>query len=116
MEEIFAMRIKDKRPTIFQQVLLISFNTLAAPKALQAENPPPIDRDHEVSARQVGAGLGAGRDRPLGVRQGREARVELDADTAPRKRRPKNGRAGEGSRRRRPGSPSHRRGSRNHLR
>jgi len=75
--------VSASRPTIFQQVLLISFNTLAAPKALQAENPQLIGQDHEVSARPVGAGLGACRDRAAWGPPGHEPSGELAADSAP---------------------------------
>jgi len=66
--------------------------------ALQTVDRRPSARTTGVSARPVGAGHGAGRDRPLRVRRGEEPSEELAADSAPRKRRPKNRRAGSGPR------------------
>ncbi len=51
----------------------------------------PSAKTTGVSARPVGAGLGAGRDRPPGARQGEEAREGLAADPAPRRRLPGGG-------------------------
>ena len=79
--------------------------TLAAPKALQARSRSPLARTARVSARRIGAGKRAGRDRAPGVRRGDEPSGELADDPAPTKCSPKNGRAGSGSRRRRLGPP-----------
>jgi len=80
------------RPTIFPAGFINqSQYPPAAPKALQAENPPPIGLDHGASARPVGAGLGAGRDRTPGVGGTEEAREGLADDPAPLKGHPKEG-------------------------
>jgi len=54
--------------------------------ALQARGRRPSARTTRVSARRIGAGPGADRDRTHGVRQGEEAREGLAAKRASVKR------------------------------
>jgi len=58
-----GLRRRRSRPRQYSRYIYKPLRILpAAPKALQAENPPPIGRNRKVSARPVGAGK-----RPTGI-------------------------------------------------